>query len=111
MRRGDSCATMTRSDVELCFKGERTYLHGTDVCDAAVSILGRRWPGLDGRCRFVFHRLTRRPLIAWTHRFSVAAARPERCVAEMHVTGGVPEASVWFTERDGEVGGRYAYDE
>jgi hypothetical protein len=102
---------MMRTDVDLCFKGDRTYLHGTDVYGAAVATLRGQWPQLDGRCRFTFHRLTRKPLTAWVQNFSAAGARPDGCVAEMHVTGGATEASVWFTERDGEVAGRYPYDE
>ena len=102
---------MPSIDVDLRFKGDRTYLHGTDVYTTAVATLRRQWPGLDGRCRFTFHRLTRTPLTAWAQPFSDAATRPEGCVAEMHVTGGVADASVWFTERTGEVASRYPYDE
>lgn len=107
----DACTTMRRTEVELRFKGDRTYLHGTDVYTTAVAVLRERWAGLDGRCRFVFHRVTRKPLNAWTDPFSVSAIRPEDCVAEMHVTGGREDASIWFTEREGEVTNRYPYDE
>jgi len=97
--------------VDLNFKGDRHYLHGTDVYDAAVSSLHARWPDIDGRCRFTFHRITSRPLSVISEPFSQGAARPEKCVAEMHVTGGKDQASVWFVQREGEVTGRYPYDE
>jgi hypothetical protein len=102
---------MRRTDVRLCFKGDRTYLHGTDVYEAAVERLRAEWPGLDGRCRFLFHRLARRPLAALVDRFAPGVARPNGCAAEMHVTGGPVEASVWFVERDGAVDCRHPYDE
>lgn len=101
---------MTREDLALRLKGKRTYLHGTDVYDAAVECLRRRWPGIDGRCRFAFHRMATRPLTVTIGAFS-AGARPPGCVAEMHVTGGPAEASAWFVERAGTVEGRYPYDE
>lgn len=102
---------MTRTDVALCFKGDRTYLHGTDVYTSAVAMLHGRWPDVDGRCRFTFHRLARKPLTAWMDSFSAGRMRPGGCVAEMHVTGRNAAVSIWFTERDGEVACRYAYDE
>lgn len=97
--------------VELNFKGDRHYLHGTDVYEAAVSSLRGRWPNIDGRCRFTFHRMTSRPLAAICEPFVQGATRPKDCVAEMHVTGGQDQASVWFAERNGDVAGRYPYDE
>ncbi len=100
-----------RRSVELKFKGSRDYLHGTDVYECAVDVLRQRWPAIDGRCRFAFHRMTRVPLSAIIDTFAVGVARPGNCVAEMHVTGGAAQASVWFVERGGDVGGRYPYDE
>jgi hypothetical protein len=97
--------------VDLSFKGDRHYLHGTDVYEAAVSSLRSRWPDIDGRCRFMFHRVTSRPLAAVCESFSKVAPRPEDCIAEMHVTGRQDQASVWFVEREGQVTGRYPYDE
>jgi hypothetical protein len=97
--------------IELNFKGDRHYLHGTDVYEAAVSSLRGRWPDIDGRCRFTFHRITSRPLSAICEPFVQGAARPNDCVAEMHVTGGQHQASTWFVERNGDVTGRYPYDE
>lgn len=100
----------SREDLALRFKGERTYLHGTDVYDAAVHCLRARWPGIEGRCRFAFHRVATRPLTVAIVGYG-SGARPPGCVAEMHVTGGGPEATAWFTERAGAVAGRYPYDE
>lgn len=97
--------------VDLRFKGDRTYLHGTDVYEAAVSCLRERWPKIDGRCRFAFHRITGQPLMALCEPFSQGVTRPESCVAEMHVTGSSRQASVWFVPCEGEVTGRYPYDE
>jgi hypothetical protein len=102
---------MTRTDVDLCFKGDRTYLHGTDVYTCAVSLLRERWPNADGRCRFTFNRLARRPVTAWVGSAPSPAPRPQGCVAEMHVTAGVSQVSIWFVEREGEVACRYPYDE
>lgn len=99
----------THEGLALRFKGERTYLHGTDVYDAAVRCLRARWPGIDGRCRFAFHRMATRPLAVAIAPFG--GARPAGCVAEMHVTGGAAQVSAWFTERAGTVEGRYPYDE
>jgi hypothetical protein len=58
-----------------------------------------------------FHRVAEKPLTAWIADFSGRTDKPEGCVAEMHVTGGDPQVSIWFTQRDGEVGCRYPYDE
>jgi hypothetical protein len=80
------------------------------VYDAGVARLRAEWPAIDGRCRFLFHRIAKRPVEAVLGPLG-AAARPEGCVAEMHVTGGADEASLWFVERGGTVDCRYDYDE
>lgn len=102
---------MRSVDIELRFKGDRTYIRGTDVYDAAVSQSRELYPGIDGRCRFMFHRIAKRPLAAVLGPFDVGVARPKGCVAEMHVRGGADEASVWFVERFGAVGCRYDCNE
>lgn len=102
---------MCRVELDLCFKGDRTYLHGTDVYEAGVSRLRDLYPRIDGRCRFTFHRVAKQPLAVVVAPFGPAGTRPEGCVAEMHVSGGADEASAWFVERDGAVGCRYDYDE
>jgi hypothetical protein len=55
--------------------------------------------------------MARRPLTAVLGEFAAGATRPQGCVAEMHVTGGITGASVWFVQREGAVAGRYPYDE
>jgi hypothetical protein len=97
--------------VELRFKGDRTYIHGTDVYASAVDCLQQQWPGIDGRCRFSFHRVTSHPLLALLDTFQNGRPKPDNCVSDMHVTGGRNEASIWFVERKGTITGRYAYDE
>ena len=102
---------MIEIPVELRFKGDRTYLHGTDVYASAVDCLQQRWPGIEGRCRFSFHRVTSHPVLALLDSFQNGRSKPENCVADMHLTGGKNEASIWFVEREGAIAGRYAYDE
>ncbi len=43
--------------LDLRFKGDRRYLHGTDVYDAAMAALGACFPGAAGRVRYSFHAI------------------------------------------------------
>lgn len=97
-------------DLDLRFKGDRDYLHGTDVYEALLGGLRRQIPDLGGRIRYAFHRIARTALRA---EIGDAGVPPKvgPVVAEM-VVGGHDAPLVARAHETGEpVTGRYAYDE
>ena len=53
-----ACPFMTRILMELPFRGQRTYLHGTDLYNAVTSVLVDQFPHLrGGRVAVNFHTL------------------------------------------------------
>ena len=102
--------TNKTTEFDLRFKGNRDYLHGTDVYEALLGSVRREMPDLDGRIRYAFHRIARTALLA---EVGVAgkSMRPGRVVAEM-VAGDRTTSLVARAYETGKpILGRYAYDE
>lgn len=99
---------MTRQQRELQFrfKGERRYVHGTDILNQTLAML--RGLGEEPRdIDFSFHRLATRQLTAvWGD--SVEAVEP---VSACSVTAGGVRQKLVLVERDEEVTERYPYPE
>ncbi len=101
---------LTSRKLELCFKGSRDYLHGTDVYDA-VAALSRAQLGT-GVChlRLAIHKFFRnQPELVWGTG-ALPAKRPANAVAEFSAIGEAKVAG-WLTETGNAVTCRIAYDE
>jgi hypothetical protein len=94
----------------LCFKGDRDYLHGTDIvreiCETVVEPLG---PGVARSLIFNFHRLARTGLEASLG--GVDASRAEEAVATATFDLGSKRLRVTARETGTPVDCRYPYDE
>ena len=97
--------------LDLRFKGDRRYLHGTDVYDAAMAALGACFPGAAGRVRYSFHAIARTALELRCGKAGAIGARPDKCAAEIHLGEGDAAVSGWIVETGRAIEGRVPYDE
>ena len=98
--------TVQQRDLQFRFKGERRYVHGTDILNQTLAMLR----GLGDEPRDIdisFHRLaTRQPTALWGE--DAQAVEPASVCS--FTAGGVRQ-KLLLVERDEEVTGRYAYPE
>ena len=97
--------------LDIGFKGDRDYLHGTDVYDTGLAALRACFPGADGRVRYSFHAIARTALDLRCGQAGTIGERPENCAAEIHLGDGSTMVSGWIVETGRAVEGRVAYDE
>jgi len=97
--------------LEIGFKGDRSYLHGTDVYDASLAALRACFSEAGGRVRYSFHAIARTALELRCGKAGAIGERPERCVAEIHLGDGAAMVSGWIVETGRAVEGRTPYDE
>jgi hypothetical protein len=102
---------MEARPLELRFKGERDYLHGTDIYDAVASALRQREGRADGAFRMSIHRIARRQCAMVVADTPDRAGRPEEAVVEFALGGGGSRLTGWLIETEYEVDCRYSYDE
>lgn len=94
--------------LDLRFKGERTYLHGTDLFDAMVELARRATGAGVSDIRMSFYRPIRRSVAA--RRVTSGAAVPRPCALFELKSAGQPVA--WeLIEGSEPVAGRRPYDE
>jgi hypothetical protein len=102
-------ATLDRSERRLAlrFKGDRSYLHGTDMFDETLTWLSSTCRGEIAEIDFSFHRLA-------THQLAVV---PEPCPSHAKPVAVCAFAldgirrKVFLVESDEAVAGRYPYPE
>jgi hypothetical protein len=97
--------------LDLRFKGDRRYLHGTDVYDASLAALRDCFPGAGGRVRYSFHAIARTALELRCGKAGGIGERPEGCAAEIHLGEGDGAVSGWIVETGRTVEGCVPYDE
>lgn len=97
---------MLEYKLDLQFKGERKYLHGTDIFNETLTWLGSQKSEIKD-IDFTFHRLAAHQLKA------VYGATPEGSepVAVCSYTSGAGRERVYLIETDQGVSGRYPYPE
>lgn len=96
--------------LELCFKGARDYLHGTDVYTQVAAIAQAHLGPNVSRVKLALHSFFRhQPDVVWSPGLA-PPRQPERAVVEFSAVA--EEAlSGWFVETDRPVTCRAPYDE
>jgi len=97
--------------LDISFKGDRRYLHGTDVYDASLAALRACYPDSGGRVRYSFHAIARSALELHCGKAGEIGERPDGCVAEIHFGDARSMVSGWIVETGRTVEGRVPYDE
>jgi hypothetical protein len=103
---------MQRVPVPMCFKGSRTYLHGTDLYNA----LCEKVPRLSGLpvqapVRIVIHRLVTHECDILLGAVGESIEKPERPWAEFTFSTDQGMIAGWMCETDRDVACRYEYAE
>lgn len=97
--------------LKLCFKGERNYLQGGDLCNAVMQAVGGSSVGEAVRFQLAFHRfIAKQPDMVWLEG-GKPSSRPENVAAEFSVSGSLGKASGWLIETNREVDCRIPFDE
>ena len=96
--------TGARVPLDLGFKGDRTYLHGTDMFDALLELL----PGVSN-ISLRIHNISRRPLDAVVLENGDAGRAGAIAIFSGDFDG--EKKTVGLFERSGTPDNRYAYDE
>lgn len=101
---------MLDETLELCFKGDRDYLHGTDMYNSVVDAVHRCGVTIIGH-RMAIHAIARNQC-----RLSIAAAgepvtRPDKLVADFSFDVAAGMVAGFLTESADKVECRYPYDE
>jgi len=94
--------------IDLKFKGERTYLHGTDMFNESMSWLTRHHAPLKiSKIEFSFHKMVKSSLELSDEKQD---GRGEY-VAECTYLAGAEPRHIYLHETENPVSGRYPYDE
>jgi hypothetical protein len=97
--------------LRLCFKGERNYLQGGDLCNAVMEAVSGSSVGEAVRFQLAFHRfITKQPDMVWLEG-EKTSSKLENVAAEFAVSGSLGKASGWLIETDREVDCRIPFDE
>lgn len=103
--------TPTVHPLKLCFKGSRTYLHGTDVYEEIAALARRELRSDDCRLQFAIRRFfSAQPDLHWTPAPG-APGRPADAVVDFSVSTPAPGVSGWMSESSRKVDCRVDYDE
>lgn len=97
--------------LDLRFKGDRDYLHGTDMYDAILRGLIER-SGCDEYAGYLsFHQFAKRQCDMYVSRIADKVVVPEERVCEGRFSGPAGDCSVWLVQTEQPVDRRYPYDE
>lgn len=95
-------------ELSLEFKGNRNYLHGTDIYEAMTSIASSTQNG------YVQKILFRKPALRQLSVLDSSPCDSGDVIAQVHICSGAESAEpfrLWLVERDERVSERYTYDE
>ena len=93
--------------LSLPFKGERTYLHGTDMYDGTLAALADKAFPIAGRVRLRINQVTRTAVDLLVSQWGEKVTRPEREAASL-VVG---ETAAFLVATDRPVTHRVPYDD
>lgn len=99
-------------DLNLPYKGDRNYLHGTDMYAETVRVLNGVKPEiLTGKCRLVIHNVARQQCRLLYTFLSDTAKRPENLIAEFNFISNTDHLAAWLVETSRSVTDRIPYPE
>ncbi len=96
--------------LSLRFKGDRDYLHGTDMYDAVTSAATRDGKEV-GRHRFAIHAFARRQCRLLMSSPDIPLDRPQGVAADFTLDTSLGKVTGYLCETERPVDGRYAFDE
>ena len=103
---------MDQIPISFKLKGERTYVHGTDMYNSILTQLDQKHGSRAlGALRFTIHTRAEHQGILLLGDVGETAKKPENAVAEMNVSTPEGEIRSWLTETGRPVTHRYPYDE
>ncbi len=103
---------MKTLDLNLPYKGDRDYLHGTDMYAKTLEVLNAVRPdALTGGCRLVIHRTARHQCRLLYTGVDETAPRPEKLVAEFILSAGTGNTTAWLVETTQAIRDRRPYVE
>ena len=99
-------------NLNLPYKGDRDYLHGTDMYAETVRVLNSVEPeALTGKCRLVIHNVARHQCqLLYTFLYDTAK-RPENLIAEFNFISDAGNLVTWLVETSEAITERIPYPE
>src|SRR6185295_7479549 len=95
--------------LQVCFKGNRDYLQGGDLCNALMDQARQIYAGDISAFTVAFHRfVNRQPEAYWADEASI---KPPDAVGEFSVAGTNGRLIGWLVESDRQVDCRVPFDE
>lgn len=99
-------------DLNLPYKADRDYLHGTDMYAETVRVLNGFNPeALTGKCRLVIHNIARHQCRLLYTLLSDMVKRPESLIAEFNFISNTDNLVAWLVETSRPVTDRIPYPE
>ena len=98
--------------LRLAYKGDREYLHGTDIYNAVTRIIGGSNPGIVfNRIKMSFHKVTRNQCKLTYGNHSLLRQMPKDINVEVRFISPSSDTIGWVTETDEHVVERIPYHE
>lgn len=94
--------------IDFCFKGDRTYVHGTDMLNTFIREADLATDFQQASLDFTIHKIARHKLILV---FPDAVSAEMEPHANLYVSAGDTRLRYTYVESDQEVDCRYEYDE
>jgi hypothetical protein len=100
------------SKLALCYKGDRDYLHGTDIYNAVTEHLAALYPAGDARASyFIFHAFARRACVMFVGGKGDMGEAKAPPIVEFGMSFDDAEVTGYLIESDQEITCRNPYDE
>ena len=98
---------MKRIVLSLPFKGDRTYLHGTDMYDGILAALDDAGGAVKGRVQFRIYRIARNAVDLLVYDSGEEITRPDNAVASL----AIGDTAAFLVETGRQVEHRTIYDD
>lgn len=100
-------------DLTLAYKGDRKYLHGTDIYNTVTRIIQEKNQGVDFTAiKLAFHKIIKNQCqFIFGDHAALMGALPENITFELEMVSPSAHIAGWFIETDNEVTCRVPYPE
>jgi hypothetical protein len=104
--------TLHSVSLRLAYKGERDYLHGTDIYNAVTGIIGGSNPGIVfNRIKIAFHKVARNQCKLIYGNYSLLEQMPKNINVEVNYISSSANIIGWLCETDEHVIEHIPYQE